>query len=349
MSIKVLVIDDSAVVRQTIKDLLDKNSKFEVIATAQDPIVAAQKLRKEAPDVITLDIEMPRMDGLTFLKKLMNQHPIPVVICSSVSPEGSESAIKALELGAVDIISKPEIGCKSFLNENIERIYQVLESASNSKVRRITPKQRQQQESRVNKSLPPIRSKALPKTTDKIITIGASTGGTEAIKEVLTAMPLDCYGILVVQHMPERFTRSFAQRLDSLCRIKVKEATHGDSVLRGQALISPGDHHMLLKRSGARYYVALEKSPPVSRHRPSVDVLFESAAIYGGQNINAAILTGMGSDGARGMLELKKAGAATCAQDEATSVVYGMPREAVANGGASKEMPLDAIASFLLN
>lgn len=348
--IKVLVVDDSAVVRQTLVDILNADPDIEVIATAQDPIIAAEKLRKQVPDVITLDVEMPRMDGVTFLQKLMAQHPIPVVICSSLVDAGSETALKAIEAGAIEIIQKPAMGTQKFLEESRIVVTDAVKAAAKSK-----PRRRSSQSLRASKKLSAdaILEKpgahAMVKTTEQIIVIGASTGGTEAIREVLEAMPPDAPGIVIVQHMPAGFTTSFAKRLDMLCRIKVKEAENGDSVLRGQALIAPGNKHLLIKRSGARYFVEVRDGPLVSRHRPSVDVLFRSAARYAGKNVVAAILTGMGDDGADGMREMHEAGAITVAQDEATSVVYGMPKEAVSRGGVDKVLPLNAITDALLH
>lgn len=348
--IKVMVVDDSAVVRQTLTKIINGFPDMEVIATAQDPVVAAQKLRKDVPDVITLDIEMPRMDGLTFLKKLMHQHPMPVVICSSVSEKGSETAIQALEYGALDIITKPQLGTRSFLEDSATLIGDTLRAAAGCRVASRVPKKSVEKKLSADAVLSaPRQTKALPKTTERVIAIGASTGGTEAIKRVLEGMPLGCPGILVVQHMPENFTRSFANRLNESCRINVKEASNNDTVLPGQALIAPGNKHMLLKRSGARYFVEVKDGPLVSRHRPSVDVLFRSAALYSGSNTTAAILTGMGDDGAKGLKEILDVGGFTCAQDEESSVVFGMPKEAIRLGGAMKELPLDHVASFLMS
>ncbi len=348
--IKVMIVDDSAVVRQTLQGILDADPAIEVVAAAQDPYIAAEKLKKVVPDVITLDVEMPRMDGVTFLKKIMSQHPIPVVICSSLVGEGTETLMRALEAGAVDIIKKPTIGTQRFLEESRILITDIVKGAAQARPRKRSksaaiPEKKLTADAVLEK--PGVR--AMAETTEKVIAIGASTGGTEAIREVLMDMPLGCPGIVIVQHMPEGFTRSFAQRLDGLCQITVKEAKDGDNVLRGQALIAPGNKHMLLKRSGARYYVQIKDGPLVSRHRPSVDVLFRSAARYAGSNAVAAILTGMGDDGADGMRELYDAGAWTCSQDEASSVVYGMPKEAVKRGGVHHELPLSKIAGALLN
>lgn len=349
MTTQVMVIDDSAVVRQALSKIINSQKDMEVIATAQDPIVAAQKLRKFVPDVITLDIEMPRMDGLTFLSKLMHQHPMPVVICSSLTESGSATAIQALEKGAVDIITKPEVSTKAFIQDSAIQITDSIRAAAKSQVKQRVPTKKVEEKLTADAVIQrPKRSKAMSKTTDRIIAIGASTGGTEAIMKVLMDMPLDCPGIVIVQHMPARFTTSFAQRLNECCKIRVKEAENNDSVLQGQALIAPGNQHMLLKRSGARYYVEVKDGPLVSRHRPSVDVLFRSVALYAGANASAAILTGMGDDGAKGMKELNDANAITFGQDETTSVVYGMPKEALKLGGVQQELPLENIAQHLI-
>jgi len=345
--IRVLIVDDSAVVRQTLTEVLQSDPDIEVMATAGDPFVAAERISKEVPDVITLDIEMPRMDGLTFLKKLMAQHPIPVVICSSLADEGATSTFRALEYGAVDIITKPRLGTKQFLEDSRIAICQAVKGAARAKVRTLTPSHAVEPKLTADAILSPA-THAMAETTEKVVMIGASTGGTEALKSLLEALPADTPGIVIVQHMPELFTRAFANRLDGLCAITVKEAETNDSVIRGRALIAPGNHHLLLKRSGARYYVEVKDGPLVCRHRPSVDVLFRSAARYAGRNAVGVILTGMGDDGARGMLEMKQAGAITIAQDEATCIVFGMPKEAIKMGGVDKVMPLQNIAGSIL-
>ena len=345
--IRVLIVDDSAVVRQTLTEVLESDPEIEVMATAGDPFVAAERISKEVPDVITLDIEMPRMDGLTFLKKLMAQHPIPVVICSSLADEGAQSTFRALEYGAVDIITKPRMGTKQFLEDSRITICQAVKGAARAKVRPLSPSHTVEPKLTADAILSPA-THAMAETTEKVVMIGASTGGTEALKTLLEALPADTPGIVIVQHMPELFTRAFANRLDGLCAITVKEAETNDSVIRGRALIAPGNHHLLLKRSGARYYVEVKDGPLVCRHRPSVDVLFRSAARYAGRNAVGVILTGMGDDGARGMLEMKQAGATTVAQDEATCIVFGMPKEAIKMGGVDKVMPLQNIASAIL-
>ncbi len=354
--IRVLIVDDSASVRQALKAVLESDPAIEVIATASDPYLAVERIAREVPDVITLDIEMPRMDGITFLEKIMAQHPIPVVICSTLTSEGSQSALAALEKGAVDIITKPKMGSKQFIEESAIHICDVVKSAAYARVGQAQPWVR---ESLVPSAAPAMKvapkltadaviakptSYAMLETTEKIIAVGASTGGTEALRAFLQALPADAPGIVIVQHMPEKFTASFAQRLNTLCRVTVKEAVDGDTVLRGQALIAPGNRHMLLKRSGARYYVEIRDGPLVTRHRPSVDVLFRSAARYAGQNAVGVIMTGMGDDGARGMLELKEAGAHNLAQDEASCVVFGMPAEAIKLGGVDDILPLSRIA-----
>jgi two-component system chemotaxis response regulator CheB len=347
--IRVLVVDDSAVVRQTMAELLSSDPQIEVMATAADPFIAADRIREEIPDVITLDVEMPRMDGITFLQKIMSQHPIPVVMCSSLTEGGSETALKALEYGAVEIIQKPRMGTKQFLEESRVRICDAVKAASQARVRSISAK-RHEVAPKLTADVIMARpnTNAMIQTTEKVVVVGASTGGTEALRVFLESLPADSPGIVIVQHMPEGFTRTFSQRLDSLCRITVKEAADNDTVVRGKALIAPGNFHLLLKRSGARYYVEIKDGPLVSRHRPSVDVLFRSAARYAGKNAVGVIMTGMGDDGARGMLEMKEAGARNIAQDEATSVVFGMPNEAIKLGGVELIRPLEEIAFDVL-
>ncbi len=347
--IKVLIVDDSAVVRKTLSEVLSSDHMIEVIGTAADPFIAAEKMRHEAPDVITLDIEMPRMDGITFLRMLMSQHPLPVVICSSLTPENAETTMKALELGATEIILKPRLGTREFLEESKVRICDAVKAAAVAKIRKIpaTPHEVVPKLT-ADAILPKPASRAMIQTTEKVVVVGASTGGTEALKVFLEAMPHDSPGIVIVQHMPEHFTAAFALRLDKLCRITVREAEDNDTVIRGRALIAPGNRHTLLRRSGARYYVEVRDGPLVSRHRPSVDVLFRSSARYAGKNAVAVIMTGMGDDGARGMLELKQAGASTIAQDEASCVVFGMPKEAIRLGAVEKILPLDNIAASVL-
>lgn len=346
--INVMLIDDSAVVRQTLAEIINAEKDMQVQAVAADPYIAADKLRTMTPDVIILDVEMPRMDGLTFLRKLMSQHPMPVVICSSLVGDSSDTHFKALELGAVEIIQKPALGTRQFLREAKMMITDAVRAAAKVEVSKLAAPMKRTKKLTADAVLNKARPTAMSETTDKVIVIGASTGGTEAIRHVLEAMPGNCPPIAVVQHMPEGFTHSFSQRLNNLCRINVKEAKNGDTLLRGHALIAPGNHHMLVKRSGARYYVEIKDGPLVSRHRPSVDVLFRSAAKYAGSNAVAAILTGMGDDGAAGMLELHEAGAWTCGQNEASCIVYGMPKEAFLRGGVSLQLSLEHIAANLL-
>jgi two-component system, chemotaxis family, protein-glutamate methylesterase/glutaminase len=354
--IRVLIIDDSATVRQTLSAVLESDPQIEVIGVASDPFVAAKRIRDDIPDVITLDVEMPRMDGITFLRKLMSQHPIPVVMCSSLIEAGSETLLQALEAGAVDIVLKPKIGVADALMESRIRICDAVKAAASARVagaRRppvAVPRPIHEPEKKLTADamLPPPSGRAMAKTTEAIVCIGASTGGTEALRAVLEDLPPDSPGIVIVQHMPEKFTASFAKRLDSLCAVSVKEAEDGDTVLRGRVLIAPGNKHTILERSGARYYVTVKDGPLVTRHRPSVDVLFRSAARSAGANAVGVIMTGMGDDGARGMNEMKQAGAYTIAQDEATSVVFGMPKEAIALGCVDRVAPLHALAKEIL-
>jgi two-component system, chemotaxis family, protein-glutamate methylesterase/glutaminase len=345
--IRVLIVDDSAVVRQTLNEVLSSDPEIEVIATAGDPFVAAERISQQTPDVITLDIEMPRMDGLTFLQKIMAQHPIPVVICSSLAGDGAQSTLKALEYGAVDIITKPSVGSKQFLEDSRIMLCQAVKAAAAARLQPIRPTHKVEPKLTADAILSPA-THAMAETTEKVVAIGASTGGTEALKTLLETLPADSPGIVIVQHMPGVFTRAFADRLNGLCHITVKEAESNDTVLRGRALIAPGNHHLLLKRSGARYFVEIKDGPLVCRHRPSVDVLFRSAAKYAGQNAVGVILTGMGDDGARGMLEMKQAGATTIAQNEATCVVFGMPNEAIKRDAVDEVLPLQAVAAAIL-
>lgn len=344
--IKVLIVDDSAAVRQTLTGLLEDSSDIRVMAVAGDPFQAAEKIAQEIPDVIILDIEMPKMDGLSFLQQIMAQHPIPTIICSSLAVEGSDSLMKALSYGAIDIITKPKLGTKQFLEESMTLIQDAVRGASQAKLKvkpaydKMTPAPKLNADSMV----PTPKGKILTETTEKIILVGASTGGTEALKDFLVELPEDCPGVVIVQHMPENFTRSFSQRLNALCRISVREASNGDPVLRGQALVAPGNLHTLLKRSGAQYYVEVKEGPLVTRHRPSVNVLFRSAAVNAGKNAIGVIMTGMGDDGATGMKEMHDAGAFTLAQDEASCVVFGMPKEAIRLGGVDTVQPLSRLA-----
>ena len=349
--IKVLIVDDSAVVRQTLEKVLSSDREIEVVGTAPDPYAAAKKMKTLVPDVITLDVEMPRMDGITFLKKIMSQHPIPVVICSSLTGKGSETALKALEYGAVEIIHKPLVGTKQFIEESNILICDVVKAAAQTRKGRTLKKTTVIEPTKklsADVILQKADKKAMVQTTERVVVVGASTGGTEALRVFLEALPYDSPGIVVVQHMPENFTSAFAERLNQLCQVSVKEAANNDSVLPGHVLIAPGNKHTLLKRSGARYYVEVKDGPLVSRHRPSVDVLFRSASRYAGKNVCGVILTGMGDDGAKGMLEMKETGAINIAQDEATCVVFGMPNEAIKAGGVDQVLPLQAIAGKVI-
>jgi two-component system chemotaxis response regulator CheB len=347
--IRVLIVDDSAVVRQALSEILQSDPDIAVMGVAADPYIAAEKMAIETPDVITLDVEMPRMDGLTFLEKIMSQHPIPVVMCSSLTDDGCATAMRAMDYGAISIITKPKLGVKVFLDEARITICDAVKAAASVRPRRLAARPRQvEQKLSADVVLAKAATRAMIQTTERVAVIGASTGGTVAIRTVLTALPADAPGIVIVQHMPEKFTTSFAASLDRECRITVKEAENNDTVMRGTALIAPGNKHTLLKRSGARYFVEVRDGPLVCRHRPSVDVLFRSAARYAGSNAVGVILTGMGDDGARGLLEMKEANARTMAQDEASSVVFGMPNEAIKLGAADKTVPLDAIAAELL-
>ncbi len=348
--IRVLIVDDSASVRQTLSSIIEATPDLEVMATAGDPFIAAQRIQEEVPDVIILDVEMPRMDGITFLRKLMIQRPIPCILCSTLVEPGSDVLFDALEAGAVEVIAKPRVDTKHFLTESQIRIADAVRAAARASLRKRSHFSRETEKKLTADVImpPPRASRSLLHTTEQIVCIGASTGGTESLREVLMALPPDSPGVVIVQHMPEKFTAAFAKRLDGLCQVDVKEAEDGDQVIAGRALIAPGNHHLLLQRSGARYHVSVRDGPLVSRHRPSVDVLFRSAAQYAGPNALGIIMTGMGDDGAKGLLEMKKAGAATLAQNEETCVVFGMPKEAIALGAADKAVALSAIASEIM-
>ena len=339
--IKVLIVDDSAVVRKIFSETLSREEDIEVVGTAPDPFAARDKIVQLKPDVITLDIEMPRMDGLTFLKKLMQYYPMPVIVVSSLTPKGSKTALEALENGAVEVLAKAE-GSYS-VGDMGAHLIEKIRMAARAKVSRPF---------KAPASAPSFaaaHSPALAETTRKLIAVGASTGGTEAIKEVLMRMPPNIPGMVIVQHMPAQFTASFAERLDSLCPIRVREAKDGDSVLNGQALIAPGNFHMILKRSGTRYFVSIKEGPMVHHQRPAVDVLFNSVAKVAGSNAIGVILTGMGADGAQGMREMKQAGAKTIAQDEGSCVVFGMPKEAIKLGSVDRVVPLDRISQEIIH
>ena len=344
MKIKVLIVDDSALIRGVMKEIINSQPDMEVVGVAPDPIIARDLIKQTNPDVLTLDVEMPRMDGLDFLEKLMRLRPMPVVMVSSLTERGSEITLRALELGAVDFVTKPKMSIQSGMLEYTELIADKIRAASKAKVkaRQIHDPSKPAAES----ALPLIRNPLT--SSEKLIIIGASTGGTEAIKDFLIQMPSDCPGILITQHMPPGFTKSFAQRLDNLCKIDVKESEGGERILPGHAYLAPGHSHLQLVRSGANYMTQLDQGPPVNRHRPSVDVLFHSAAVHAGKNAVGVILTGMGKDGALGMLEMKNAGAYNFAQDEASCVVFGMPREAIAVGGTHEVGALQALPGMVL-
>ena len=349
--IKVLVVDDSAVVRQVMVEVLKRAPDIDVIGTASDPLFAMQRMHTDWPDVITLDVEMPRMDGITFLKKLMAERPTPVVICSSLTEKGAETTMQALAAGAMSIITKPKLGVKQFLQDASNDLVSAVRAAAQANLRRMVlpvsaalkppPKL-------TADAVAPATLGAMAQTTQRIVAIGTSTGGTLALEALLTQLPRVCPGMVIVQHMPEKFTAAFAERLNSLCQLEVLEAKDGDRVIPGRALIAPGGRHMQLKRSGAQYVVEVADGPLVNRHKPSVDVLFRSVARFAGKNALGIIMTGMGDDGARGLTEMYDAGAFTIAQDEATCVVYGMPKEAVKLGGVHLSMPLGNLPGEIL-
>ena len=382
--IRVLVVDDSASVRETLREIIDADPDLEVMGTAADPYAAAKLIADEVPAVIVLDVEMPRMDGLTFLRKIMQQRPIPVVMCSSLTLSGTDTLMEAMEAGAVDIIPKPKVGSREFLLEARIWVCDSIKAAARARLKarpggapppppgppsaaasstitttaaqpaaRPVPDKRQLGAAKLTADviLPPPsprRNAAMTRTTEAVVCIGASTGGTEALRVLLESFPPDIPGTVIVQHMPEKFTEAFARRLDSLCAVTVREAQDGATILRGQVLIAPGNRHTLVKRSGARYYVEVRDGPLVCRHRPSVDVLFRSAAQYAGANAVGVIMTGMGDDGARGLLEMLQAGAHTIAEDESTCVVFGMPKEAIKLGAARTVVPLDRLRDEIL-
>ena len=370
--LRVLVVDDSASVRETMKEIIGSDPDLEVMGAAQDPYVAAKMIAEEVPDVIVLDVEMPRMDGITFLRKIMQQRPIPVVMCSSLTHEGTETLLEAMEAGAVDIIPKPKIGSREFLMEARIWVCDSIKAAARAKLRLrpapgvgngpaqapAPPPPRAEDKRTLGAAkltadvmLPPPsqrRASAMTRTTEAVVCIGASTGGTESLRVLLESFPANTPGTVIVQHMPEKFTEAFARRLDGLCAVSVKEAANNDTILRGQVLIAPGNKHTLVRRSGARYYVEVRDGPLVCRHRPSVDVLFRSAAQYAGANAVGVLMTGMGDDGARGLLEMMQAGAHTIAEDESSCVVFGMPKEAIKLGAARSVIPLDRLRDEIL-
>jgi two-component system chemotaxis response regulator CheB len=337
----VLVVDDSAVIRRVLTDVLSSDPDIDVIGAASDPIFAMNHMRRHWPDVIVLDVEMPRMDGITFLRKIMAERPTPVIICSSLTEQGAETTIQALSAGAVEIVTKPKLGVKGFLQSEGAHLARLVKSAARIRSDRLAL--------HVSRSVSaPIPANPMAETTDRVVAIGTSTGGTQALEVVLTALPAVVPGIVVVQHMPEKFTSAFAQRLDNLCNIEVREARDHDRVIPGFAYIAPGGRHMLMRRSGAQYYVEVRDGPVVNHHRPSVDVLFQSVAKAAGANALGIIMTGMGDDGAEGIRQMHSAGAHTIAQDEQSCVVFGMPKEAIKRGGISSVQPLDSIAGEIV-
>jgi two-component system, chemotaxis family, protein-glutamate methylesterase/glutaminase len=366
--IKVLIVDDSAVVRQVLTAVLGQDPGVEVLGAAADPLFAIERMKHGWPDVIVLDVEMPRMDGITFLKKIMLEHPTPVVICSSLTEKGAATTMQALAAGAVGIVAKPGMGLRRFqMEEAAAELLHAVKAAALADLRKFRPPAHAAPLHPAHHHPAPqaaplfqpgpklsadaiLRAPAAPmlETTERVVAIGTSTGGTQALEQVLTALPRVAPGIVIVQHMPEKFTASFAQRLDSLCQLEVREARHGDRVRPGLALIAPGGRHMTLKRSGAQYHVDVIDGPLINRHRPSVDVLFRSVALCAGKNALGVIMTGMGDDGARGLKEMREAGAYTLAQDEASCVVYGMPKEAVKLGAVERSLPLSSIAQAVL-
>lgn len=343
---RVLIIDDSLVVRETLASLIEDHDRLEVMGTANDPFEAAERIRHEVPDVITLDVEMPRMDGITFLRRLMQQKPIPVIVCSSRVGAGSPALIEALDAGAVDVIAKPAVGTRRFLEESSIRIQDKILAAAKAKLNLKTPKSvpvRRETET------PPSRGTLSAQNASSIIAVGASTGGTEALKFLLSSLPVDAPPTVVVQHMPEHFTKAFAKHLDDICKVSVREANHGDRLRRGQVLIAPGDKHMELNRTGHEYRVKVADGPLVTRHRPSVDVLFRSTAKFAAANAIGIIMTGMGQDGADGLKAMRAAGARTIGQNEASCVVYGMPRVAKSMGAVEVEAHLKDIPQHLFD
>lgn len=350
--IKVMVVDDSAVARQVVVGLLRDDPGVEVIAAVSDPIFAMQRMQTQWPDVILLDVEMPRMDGITFLRQIMSERPTPVIICSTLTEAGAPTTLEALAAGAVTIITKPRVGLQQFLRDSAAELTDAIRVAARANVKRLGARPSRPASVPVKNTadviLAPARERAMTQTTERVVVIGTSTGGTQALQEVLVDLPAVCPGIVIVQHMPSHFTAAFAARLNSMCNIEVREAKHNDRVVPGCALIAPGGRHLLLMRSGAQYHVEIKDGPPVSRHRPSVDVLFRSAAKCAGPNALGIIMTGMGDDGARGLKEMRDAGAHTVAQDEASCVVFGMPKEAIRLEAAERIAPLDELARIIL-
>jgi two-component system chemotaxis response regulator CheB len=352
-AVRVMVVDDSAVVRQVVAGLLGAAPGIEVLAAVADPVLAIERLRQAWPDVIVLDVEMPRMDGITFLRKIMAERPTPVVICSTLTEKGAKTTMEALAAGAVAIVTKPRLGLKQFLSESGDELVATVRAAARANVRRLLARTDAvpvvaPPKNTADVILAPGGARAMTQTTERVVALGTSTGGTQALEQVLSALPRVCPGIVVVQHMPEKFTAAFAARLDSICHIEVREARNNDRVTPGRALIAPGGRHLLLKRSGAQYFVEVVDGPVVNRHRPSVDVLFRSVAKSAGVNALGVIMTGMGDDGAAGLAEMRHAGARTLAQDEDSCVVFGMPKEAIRRGGVERTVPLQVIAAEIM-
>jgi two-component system chemotaxis response regulator CheB len=352
-----MIVDDSAVVRQVLGEVLRADPGIDVICAVADPLLAIERMKIRWPQVIVLDVEMPRMDGLTFLRKIMSERPTPVVICSTLTESGAATTLEALAAGAVSIVTKPKLGTRRFIEDSSGDLISVVKAAAQANVRRLVARAQSnnatpvavQPKLSVDAILPATETRAMQQTTERVVAIGTSTGGTQALEEVLVRMPRGCAGIVIVQHMPEKFTAAFAARLNSICEIEVREATHGERLLPGHALIAPGGRHMALRRSGAYYYIDVIDGPLVNRHRPSVDVLFRSTARCAGANALGIIMTGMGDDGARGLKEMREAGSFTVAQDEASCVVFGMPKEAIRLGGAQRVMPLPDVPRAIVD
>lgn len=359
-TIQVMIVDDSAVVRQVLVELLRAEAGIEVIAAVADPLFAMQRMKARWPDVIVLDVEMPRMDGITFLRKLMQERPTPVIICSTLTEAGAPMTLEALAAGAVCIVTKPKADLKGFLHDSAAELASAIRTAARANLKSLARRAaaacpapvatvpRPAAKYTADIILAPAAERAMTRTTERVVAIGTSTGGTQALQEVLTALPKVCPGLVIVQHMPPQFTAAFAKRLDALCQIEVREARDGDRVVPGCALIAPGGHHMLLQRSGAQYHLEVRQGPPVNRHCPSVDVLFRSVAKSAGRNALGVIMTGMGDDGARGLKEMRDAGAATIAQDEASCVVFGMPKEAIRMQAVERVLALEELAEAML-
>jgi two-component system chemotaxis response regulator CheB len=353
--IRVLIVDDSAVVRQVVTEQLSNDPEISVIGAVADPLFAMVRMQKEWPDVIVLDVEMPRMDGLTFLRKIMDERPTPVVICSTLTEKGAGTTLEALAAGAVTTVAKPKLGLKRFLEDASADLANAVKAAARANVTKLKASKANihaidcPPRLSADAVLAPRGPNAMQLTTERVVALGTSTGGTQALEHVLASLPVDSPGIAIVQHMPEKFTAAFAQRLSSICRIEVREARNGERLLPGHALIAPGGRHLMLRRSGAYYYAEVVDGPLVNRHKPSVDVLFRSVAKCAGANATGIIMTGMGDDGARGLGEMRNAGASTIAQDEASCVVFGMPKEAIRLGAAQRIVPLSAIASAILS